>query len=112
VGKYRYTLPRGGASLARIFEIMEEHKRRLGVVNYAASQPTLEAIFLDICGAAAERVAPRGSGGGGGGGDGGGDSGAAGGGAAGGGGGGGDAPRTRVAPAVLPPTAQPMAHLA
>ena len=35
--------------LAQIFEVMEEHKAKLGVVNYAASQPTLETIFLAIC---------------------------------------------------------------
>ena len=68
-------------------------------------QPTLEAIFLDICGAAAERSAPSGGGGGGGSGDGGG-----------GGGGGGGSPRTRVAPAISPPmataeaVARPAAH--
>ena len=67
-------------------------------------QPTLEAIFLDICGAAAERSAPSG-GGGGGSGDGGS-----------GGGGGGGSPRTRVAPAISPPmataeaVARPAAH--
>ena len=57
-------------------------------------QPTLEAIFLDICGAAAERSAPSSGGGGGGSGDDGG-----------GGGGGGGSPRTRVAPAISPPMA-------
>jgi ABC-type multidrug transport system ATPase subunit len=94
VGKYRYSLPPSSASLAHIFVTMEAHKASLGVVNYAASQPTLEAIFLDICGAAAERSAPSSGGGGGGSGDDGG-----------GGGGGGGSPLTRVAPAISPPMA-------
>ena len=41
MGKYRYALPQCGASLAHVFETMEAHKTRLGVINYAASQVRL-----------------------------------------------------------------------
>ena len=37
-----------GLSLARIFEVMEREKGRLGVLDYSASQPSLESIFLAI----------------------------------------------------------------
>ena len=46
VGKYRYALPQSSASLAHIFETMEAHKARLGVVNYAASQVDLLWLHL------------------------------------------------------------------
>ena len=46
VGKYRYALPQSSASLAHIFETMEAHKARLGVVNYAASQVDLVWLHL------------------------------------------------------------------
>ena len=55
-GKYKYELPPSSATLAQIFETMEANKEKLGVLNYAASQPTLETIFLAICGKAAARA--------------------------------------------------------
>ena len=47
-GKFKYELPPDAASLAEIFETMEAHKGQLGVLNYSASQPSLESIFLSI----------------------------------------------------------------
>ena len=35
-------------SLAAIFQLMETHKKSLGILDYSASQPTLESIFLAI----------------------------------------------------------------
>jgi len=47
-GKFKYELPMASTSLASVFELMEAHKGRLGVLDYSASQPTLESIFLAI----------------------------------------------------------------
>ena len=50
-GKLRYVLPMtgdGAASLAAVFETMEAKKEALGVLDYSASQPSLESIFLAI----------------------------------------------------------------
>ena len=47
-GKFKYELPMASTSLASVFELMENHKERLGVLDYSASQPTLESIFLAI----------------------------------------------------------------
>jgi len=44
----KFELPHGAASLADMFEAMESNKERMGVLDYSASQPTLEAIFLSI----------------------------------------------------------------
>ena len=37
-----------GLSLSHIFEVMEAKKDELGVLDYSASQPSLESIFLAI----------------------------------------------------------------
>ena len=50
-GKLRYELPmsgEGSTRLARVFEVMESQKDGLGVLDYSASQPSLESIFLAI----------------------------------------------------------------
>ena len=51
-GKLTYELPKfeatGGKSLAEVFETMERHKDALGILDYSASQPSLESIFLAI----------------------------------------------------------------
>mmetsp|Transcript_32040 Transcript_32040/g.67148 ORF Transcript_32040/g.67148 Transcript_32040/m.67148 type:complete len:147 (+) Transcript_32040:1-441(+) len=47
-GKFKYELPMKSTSLATVFELMESNKERLGVLDYSASQPTLESIFLSI----------------------------------------------------------------
>ena len=47
-GKFKYELPTASTSLASVFELMETNKERLGVLDYSASQPTLESIFLAI----------------------------------------------------------------
>ena len=69
-GKLRYELPLGTISLASVFETMEERKEELGILDYSASQPSLESIFLAIAekdinraparrAAAAASVSPR-----------------------------------------------------
>jgi len=58
-GKFKYELPPEAASLAQIFETMEAHKKALGILNYSASQPTLETIFLAITSGAAARARPE-----------------------------------------------------
>ena len=47
-GKLRYEVAMEGVTLARIFEVMEAQKAQLGVLDYLASQPSLESIFLSI----------------------------------------------------------------
>lgn len=47
-GKLRFKLPLESVSLACVFETMETHKEALGVLDYSASQPSLESIFLSI----------------------------------------------------------------
>ena len=47
-GKFKYELPMESFTLAAVFEAMEANKARLGVLDYSASQPTLESIFLAI----------------------------------------------------------------
>ena len=47
-GKLRFELPLRSQSLADVFEQMEAHKERLGILDYSASQPSLESIFLSI----------------------------------------------------------------
>uniref|UniRef100_A0A7S3BNQ7 ABCA1-4-like C-terminal R2 regulatory domain-containing protein n=1 Tax=Haptolina ericina TaxID=156174 RepID=A0A7S3BNQ7_9EUKA len=47
-GKFRFDLPFEIVSLATVFETMEVHKQSLGILDYSASQPTLESIFLAI----------------------------------------------------------------
>jgi len=64
-GKFKYELPMASTSLAAVFQLMEANKERLGVLDYSASQPTLESIFLTI---ADKDINRRGGGGGGGGG--------------------------------------------
>ena len=44
----RFDLPFEIVSLATVFETMEVHKQSLGILDYSASQPTLESIFLAI----------------------------------------------------------------
>jgi len=47
-GKLKFELPTDGLSLAAVFERMEACKAQLGVLDYSASQPSLESIFLAI----------------------------------------------------------------
>merc|ERR1711972_75188 len=46
--KLAFTLEHSSVALADVFERMEAHKERLGIIDYSASQPTLESIFLSI----------------------------------------------------------------
>ena len=47
-GKYTYELPLQGGSLGSVFAVMEGLRDELGVLDYSASQPTLESIFLSM----------------------------------------------------------------
>ena len=47
-GKFKFELEMASTSLASVFELMEANKAKLGVLDYSASQPTLESIFLTI----------------------------------------------------------------
>ena len=46
--RFKYELPMAGLDLSAIFETMEASKESLGVLDYSASQPSLESIFLAI----------------------------------------------------------------
>jgi len=47
-GKLKFELPTQGLSLATVFDKMETHKDSFGVLDYSASQPSLESIFLTL----------------------------------------------------------------
>merc|ERR1712146_380531 len=42
----KYVVPKQGCSLADIFERVQAHRDRLGILDFAVSQTTLEDIFL------------------------------------------------------------------
>lgn len=42
----KFVVPKEGVELASIFELMEKHRERLGVLDFSVSQTTLEDIFL------------------------------------------------------------------
>ena len=45
---FKFSLPVRGTSLSALFRTIEENKERLGVLDYAAGQATLEQIFLNM----------------------------------------------------------------
>eukprot|EP00997_Jenningsia_sp_PLL12_P003674 NODE_1700_length_1089_cov_35.468269_g1385_i0.p1 GENE.NODE_1700_length_1089_cov_35.468269_g1385_i0~~NODE_1700_length_1089_cov_35.468269_g1385_i0.p1 ORF type:complete len:162 (-),score=46.22 NODE_1700_length_1089_cov_35.468269_g1385_i0:110-595(-) len=46
----RLRAARGDLRLSEVFENIEKNRDRLGVLDYAVSQPTLEQVFLNISG--------------------------------------------------------------
>jgi len=57
-GKLKFELPIAGLSLATVFDLMETHKDALGVLDYSASQPSLESIFLALAAADINKKSP------------------------------------------------------
>uniref|UniRef100_A0A7S3TSD6 ABCA1-4-like C-terminal R2 regulatory domain-containing protein n=1 Tax=Strombidinopsis acuminata TaxID=141414 RepID=A0A7S3TSD6_9SPIT len=61
--KFKFELPSTSIELFEIFERMEQSREELGVLDYSASQPSLESIFLNIVGRSADakraRTVPR-----------------------------------------------------
>jgi ABC-type multidrug transport system ATPase subunit len=48
--KFKFELPAASVKLHEIFDRMEQAKDELGVLDYSASQPTLESLFLSVVG--------------------------------------------------------------
>ncbi|KAL1523856.1 hypothetical protein AB1Y20_018777 [Prymnesium parvum] len=47
-GRYKFCIMPGTVTLAILFEKMEQRKEALGVLEYSASQPPLESVFLSF----------------------------------------------------------------
>jgi len=57
--KFKFELPAASVKLHEIFDRMEKARGELGVLDYSASQPTLESLFLSIVGPARRAVGGR-----------------------------------------------------
>ena len=47
-GRFKFCIEAGAVTLASIFEEMEARKEAMGVLDYSASQPPLESVFLSF----------------------------------------------------------------